>query len=615
MKAAKVSAALAAAVAVSLMVFVGLVAASGDDIILRGPVTAVSPTSISVQTAGGEKTADITAGTEIFIGDSNLGVHGTVDDIEVGADVKVKAHQGVSSVVADEIEIETDSTVTPTPTVDPTVTPTSTPDDGDEVEFGGIIADIRTGEVDVVAADGTKTVHVTDSTVVRESGVLKTLADLAVGQTLEVKGHVDGDSIVADRITIEHEDDPGDEDEFQATGSVTEVGDASVTIDTGGRSMTFVVTADTRIDAERDQSSSDPGASGADAGNGSLPDVKPGQMVRIDGRRQGDDLIAEEIRILNDEFKDLAVEGTITALDPGTIAVDTADGPKTFGINSNTEVEHQNGDDASPADLAIDQDVLVAAEDDAVDVAHHITILDGVARPHSAEQEISGQVMSVDPGAMSFVVKQGSTSTTVLAGTGVEIKNADGSDGGFESIAVGLFVKVHGMPVDAGFAANEIELFNESHEAGVVKAVTSTGGSLRLVVRAGGHRRVVLVDDGTHIERSDGKKLTAASLKIGTVVFVQASGRRVLDASRVVVEAKRSGVVRIAGTVASRVTSVLRVKTARRIVALKLRPGTVLLLRNGRPFSATALKVGTRVTVLGYATAAGRIITMVRVGG
>ena len=519
--------------------------------------------------------------------------------------------------------------------------------DGD-IDLRGTVTAISAESISLDTATGPKTASITSETEIwlddaeTQPG---TTNDIHVGDRVHVKAQDVNGGLWAREIELEDddstvtptgtpsgtvtptgtpdEDDDDDDDndshggEIRVTGVISAFDAGSITVDANGDMTVFAIDENTEIESESEGHhghSDDDGAPTLHS-KGSIDDLALGLMVKVEGEDRNGMLVAEEIEILNDEFEDTVIRGTITDLQAGSVTIDTGSGSRTFEINSNTEVKHENHEDGSLADLAVGQEVVIESEDDSSAVAHEITILDGADKPANDEDEIKGSVSAVDGANNTFDVGVGAARIHVIVGPGTEIKNAEGGDATLADVVVGVFVEVHGSFTDAGLEAREVEIYNEHDESGMVTRVIAGAGSKTLVLRAApGVRRMIVAGATTRVGRQNGQRASLSSVKAGTAVAIQATrtGKKWV-ASKIVILTNRRALLRLTGKVINASDTIVRVKVGQRTVRLQIRPGTVVLMKNGRAVSATTLKAGTRVLVVGYRVAGNRFVTMVRV--
>jgi hypothetical protein len=344
--------------------------------------------------------------------------------------------------------------------------------------------------------------------------------------------------------------------------------------------------------------------------------------VVVLARKDGGTLIAKKIFAKgdNDDFHDFVVKGVIKSLDAGAMLLGTRKGDIEFEINSSTEVVHQNGDDATLADLKNGLLVAVAGEGDKESaVAINIVILDGVKRPERGEFELEGIVISTDADTQSFDIRQRrGAEITVYTDGNTSIVNADGSVATFDNIAEGLFVAVQGKPSNDGLLASEVQLYNESHEAGIVGRVlsgrnTSAAGGTKFVLRGPDIRRVVSANRATRVRFADGTRGSLADISKGTPVLVEATGKgNRITASKVVILKNRGAIIRVTGKVVSTRNGRLTLRVNRRVVVFRAQASTVVLLQSGRAIRFGNLRAGAEVLVVGYRNNGARNVTMIR---
>ena len=111
----------------------------------------------------------------------------------------------------------------------------------------GLVASLTDSSITVTTEhDGDVTVGVTADTVIRKGDAAATLADIQVGDKVDVKAQKDSTGgLVALGIKVES---PGSGDmEIEASGAVTAVSATSITVHSDGADVTFDVTATTVV--------------------------------------------------------------------------------------------------------------------------------------------------------------------------------------------------------------------------------------------------------------------------------------------------------------------------------------------------------------------------------
>ncbi len=155
---------------------------------LEGPVVSIDAASITVLDAStGEQTAVITAETLIRKGGTTL----TVEDIEPGDRVHVRARvEDDLSLTAIEIKLQEGNH--------------DDPDDDETLELEGSVVSISDTSITVLTSTGEQTAAITAETQIHNDEGPLTVADIEVGDQVEVEARVEADaSLTALEIEVE----------------------------------------------------------------------------------------------------------------------------------------------------------------------------------------------------------------------------------------------------------------------------------------------------------------------------------------------------------------------------------------------------------------------------
>ncbi|MFA6959114.1 MAG: DUF5666 domain-containing protein [Thermoanaerobaculia bacterium] len=194
---------------------------------------------------------------------------GTVADLVAGARVEIAARANADgSLTAIAIRLETED------------------EDDAFVEIEGVIASKTDTSITVTTEhDGDVTVGVTPDTVIRKDGAEAALADLEVGDDVEVKAEKDsGGALVA--LAIHAETPESDDAEIEASGEVTAVSATSITVHDDGKDVTFGVTPTTVV---RDGKSLV-----------TIAAIKVGDAVEVEGMKSAMENVALVIKLEHD---------------------------------------------------------------------------------------------------------------------------------------------------------------------------------------------------------------------------------------------------------------------------------------------------------------------------
>lgn len=171
-----------------------------------------------------------------------------------------------------------------------------------------------------------RTVVVTPSTIIRHGGTAMTLAQLAVGQRVHVKGSTTGtgSSTATTATTIIVQNDKANDDEFEAKGPVSSLTGAcpAITFTLGGK--TFRTNASTQFKG------------------GSCSTIANGQTVEAEGTVQADgSVLAKKVEIDDDhnDRHEWEARGPISGLTGSCPAITFTLGGKTVRANSSTRFD------------------------------------------------------------------------------------------------------------------------------------------------------------------------------------------------------------------------------------------------------------------------------------
>jgi riboflavin synthase alpha subunit len=279
-------------------------------------------------------------------------------------------------------------------------------------------------------------VTITSLTQFKRSGAAITLADVHIGDRVEVEGTPQADqSVLARTITVEqgeHEDDDGVEDghhdvEFKGTltaiaGSKLTVNGVSVTIS----ASTVIESGDAKIDASK---------------------LAVGQRLKVEGDLQADKSVAAtEIHVLAaDRPEDMHVAGAVTAIDAAARTLTV--GNSTVRVDAATRFD----DVKSLADLKIGDmvDIEASRAADGTLLAREIHRLRGPPPP--AHVEVRGAITAIDAAGLTVQSKL----FAVDAGTRME---SHGRTFKLSDLKIGDTVEVHGVArADGSLVATRIK--------------------------------------------------------------------------------------------------------------------------------------------------------------
>jgi hypothetical protein len=305
-----------------------------------------------------------------------------------------------------------------------------------ETRFVGIVESIVSPSLTV---SGRK-VTTTSLTQFKKNGATITLADVHIGDRVEVEGTPQVDqSVLARTITVEqaeNENDDGIEDghhdvEFEGTltaiaGSKLIVNGISVTIS----ASTVIESGDAKVSA---------------------PTLAIGQRLKVEGELQADKSVAAtEIHVLAaDRPEDVHVTGSIAAID--TTARTLTVGNSTVHVDAATRFD--GGDQVkSLADLKIGDmvDVEASRAPDGMLLAREIHRLQ--APPPPAQVEVRGAITAIDAASLTVQSKLFAVdASTLMESHGRIFKLSD--------LKIGDTVEVHGVArPDGSLVATRIRL-------------------------------------------------------------------------------------------------------------------------------------------------------------
>jgi hypothetical protein len=382
------------------------------------------------------------------------------------------------------------------------------PASADDIEVEGAIEALGESTLTV----GGYTFLVTEATEFDDD--LNDFSDLEIGLFVSVEGfYAEDGTLIAEEIEAEEEGgDDGDDNEVEVEGLITELTDDGLTV--GG--FFFLVTETTEIEN--------------DDAEIAFEDLELGTFAEVEGFIDGaGDLIAEEIDVEGDDDgdddgddSDLEVEGTIDDLGASSLTV----GSYTFFVTEGTEIEGEDDEDLTFADLQVGQYVEVEGfyGDDGTLFASEIDVEDF----GDDDIEVEGAIESLGDASLTvlgltFVV----TDDTIIEGD-------DDEPILFSDLAVGLIVEVHGADVDGTLVATRIEVEDDFNDDEVeLKAALDSGGEAQIVVLG----RAFRVLPTTPVLGFDDEPIVLSDLEGGDVVEVAA--RRDADGTLIALRIER----------------------------------------------------------------------------
>ena len=313
-----------------------------ESVHLRGTISAVSASSITVHTASGDVVVALTSSTLIRM----RGNVSNVSMLLVGSRVEVQAvHRADQTLAAVTITIEPANSLS---------------------EIEGSVTEVASDHLKVHTKSGDDvTVAVNAGTIIRAHDHLAGLGDIKTGDRVNVNARVNADGTLT-ALRVEVEDDHGggkgsDDHGAELTGNIASISAGAMTVTTGGgNTITVKISSTTSIRH----------------GNTTLAvsDLKVGNHVEVKGALNADGSIAAtsiEVEDVDpghgddDHHESVEFSGTVTAVSSTSLTV----GSNTAALTPSTVVKNGN-DSASIADIKTGQRVEVKADRDS---AGHLT--------------------------------------------------------------------------------------------------------------------------------------------------------------------------------------------------------------------------------------------------
>jgi uncharacterized OB-fold protein len=308
-----------------------VVKVQNESVHVRGTISAVSATSITVRTATGDVAIALTSSTLIRM-------QGKVTNASMllpGSRVEVQAvHTAGQSLAAVTITVELANSLS---------------------EIEGSVTEVGSDHLKVHTKSGDDvTVAVNADTIIRANDHLAGLADIKAGNRVSVNARVNADgTFTALRIEVETEHGGGngsDDHGAEVTGNIASVSSGAITVTTGGGTTVTVKIAP---------------ATSIRHGNTILAasDLKVGNHVEVKGTLNTDGSIAatsiqvEDTPGTDDHHESVEFSGTVSAVSSTSLTV----GSNTAALNSATVVRN-GGNNSSIADIKVGQRVEVKAD-------------------------------------------------------------------------------------------------------------------------------------------------------------------------------------------------------------------------------------------------------------
>lgn len=313
-----------------------VVKVQNESVHVRGTITAVSASLITVHTTSGDVVVALTSSTLIRM----QGKVTNASMLIIGSRVEVEAvRRPDQSLAAVTITIELANSLS---------------------EIEGAVTEVGNDHIKVHTKSGDDiTIAVNADTIIRANDHLAGLTDIKVGNRVNVNARVNADGTrTALRIEIENDHGSGnDPHSVDVTGVIASISSGAISVTMSGGAVTVKISSTTTIRR----------------GNTTLAasDLKVGNQVEVNGALNADGSIAatsinvEDTSGNNDQHEQIDFSGTVSAVSSTSLTV----GTKTAALNSSTVVK--KGDHtASIADIKAGQHVQVKADRDS---AGHLT--------------------------------------------------------------------------------------------------------------------------------------------------------------------------------------------------------------------------------------------------
>lgn len=324
-----------------------VVKVENESIHLRGTISAVSASSITVHTTTADVVVALTSSTLIRM----QGKVTNASMLLIGSRVEVQAvHRADQSLAGVTITIELANSLS---------------------EIEGSVTEVGSDHLKVHTKSGDDvTVTVNADTIIRANDHLAGLADIKIGDRVNVNARVNADgSRTALRIEVEtdHGNGNGNDDHgAEVTGNIASISAGAITVTTGGgTTVTVKISATTSIRH----------------GDMTLApsDLKVGNHVEVKGALNADGSIAatsikvEDTPGNDDHHESVEFNGTVSSVSSTSLTV----GSTTAALNASTVVK-KSGNKVSLADIKVGQHVEVKADRDSAGklTATQVTIED-----------------------------------------------------------------------------------------------------------------------------------------------------------------------------------------------------------------------------------------------
>jgi len=434
------------------------------------------------------------------------------------------------------------------------------PGDRREVEFRGKIEQLGTSSLVV---DGRKIFVDASTKIFDHRGLGIALADLRVGQTVEVKAELRNDgNLWALRIKIE--DQSGSKNEVEIRGRIKAIATAHIVI----MQFAFFVDNNTVILDDRNNPTG-------------FADLKVGQLVEVRAKRQADgSLLATKIKVEDLEGDQIELTGAIEALGDRSLVVS---GFK-FVVDRNTVFLDNQNQPIKFTDLKVGLIVEVRGNRQ-IDGSLLATRIKIENLPND-EVEVTGRIESLESNSlvvvgMKFVVDN---NTVILDNKNNPLKFAD--------LKVGLLVQIRADRQAGGtLLATRIKLEDMPNDEVELTGAIENIGDKSIVVLG----LKFAVDQNTVILDNNNNPIKFSDLKVGLIVEVRADRQAdgTLLATRIKHEDLPDDEVEVTGAISSLSDNSLVVLGLKFVVDAN----TVILDNNNNPIKFTDLKIGLIVEI------------------
>jgi hypothetical protein len=323
-----------------------VVKVQNESVHLRGTITAVSASSITVHTTTGDVVVALTSSTLIRM----QGKVSNASMLLVGSRVEVQAvHRADQSLAAVTITIELASALS---------------------EIEGSVTEVGSDHIKVHTKSGDDvTVAVNASTIIRVNDHLAGLTDVKVGNRVSVSARVNADgSRTALRIEVETEHGGGngnDDHGAELTGVIASTSSGAISVTTSAGTVNVKISSTTTI--RRGSTTL------------AVSDLKVGNRVEVKGTLNADGSVTatsinvEDTPGTDDHHESVEFSGTVTAVSSTSLTA----GSTTATLNSSTVVK-KSGNKVGIADIKTGQHVEVKADRDSAGklTATQVTIED-----------------------------------------------------------------------------------------------------------------------------------------------------------------------------------------------------------------------------------------------